>query len=454
MSMSNMNYIEGGKKSSVPQIRCMLLLLAVLLFSWTNCATAQNQLPLTLQDGLKIVTEESRVVKIARSGEDMAVSDMKMARAGLFPSINASASHTSLAYQPSMVALGQTVNTSDTQYYAYSISIQQILFDFRGSLSRYDASRMLLEAQKHETSRIRNAIAMDFTQSFYEYLESQHLIETAAGEIERLETHLKNATRLYESGVNTRNDLLQTQVRLSDARQKLLTATNLKAQRAARLNNFLTRPIYTAIQVVEPHGDITPPPASDPEESWREASKLRPEVLIVDRTLDAVDFEITAHKAEFLPKFYVRGSNDYMENPYQRYENNWALMFGVNINLFEGGRTLANVQKSRSRQKQLIEQQKRLADEIRLELQHSSLNLQNAYARILVNQDAASQAQENLRINRKRYEEGMGTATEVLDAVTLLTLAETNHIRAIYDYRRAEAALHYATGRNLLDVYR
>jgi outer membrane protein TolC len=305
----------------------------------------------------------------------MAVSDMKMARAGLFPSINASASHTSLAYQPSMVALGQTVNTSDTQYYAYSISIQQILFDFRGSLSRYDASRMLLEAQKHETSRIRNAIAMDFTQSFYEYLESQHLIETAAGEIERLETHLKNATRLYE-------------------------------------------------------------------------------VLIVDRTLDAVDFEITAHKAEFLPKFYVRGSNDYMENPYQRYENNWALMFGVNINLFEGGRTLANVQKSRSRQKQLIEQQKRLADEIRLELQHYSLNLQNAYARILVNQDAASQAQENLRINRKRYEEGMGTATEVLDAVTLLTLAETNHIRAIYDYRRAEAALHYATGRNLLDVYR
>lgn len=451
--MSNMNCIEGNK-SSVPQVRYTLLLLAVFLLSWTNSATAQNQLPLTLQDGLKIVTEESRVVKIAGMGEDMAVSDMKMARAGLLPSINASASHMSLAYQPAMITSGQTVSTSNTPYYAYSISIQQILFDFRGSLSRYDASRMLLEAQKHETSRIRNAIAMDFTQSFYEYLESQHLIETAAGEIERLEAHLKNATRLYESGVNTRNDLLQTQVRLSDARQKLLSATNLKAQRAARLNNLLTRPIYTGIQVVEPQGDITPPPASDPEESWQEASKLRPEMLIVDRTLDAVDFEITAHKSEFLPKFYVRGSNDYTENPYQRYENNWALMFGVNINLFEGGRTLANVQKSRSRKRQLIEQQNRLADEIRLELQHYSLNLQNAYARILVNQDAAGQARENLRINRKRYEEGMGTATEVLDAVTLLTLAETNHIRAIYDYRRAEAALHYATGRNLLDVYR
>jgi outer membrane protein TolC len=125
-----------------------------------------------------------------------------------------------------------------------------------------------------------------------------------------------------------------------------------------------------------------------------------------------------------------------------------------NISLFEGGRTLAKIQKSQSQKKQLLEQRARLADEIRLELQYHSLNLKNAYARILVCEDASGQAQENLRINRKRYEQGIGTATEVLDAVTLLTLAETNSIQAVYDYRKSEAALHYATGRSLLDVYR
>jgi outer membrane protein TolC len=64
------------------------------------------------------------------------------------------------------------------------------------------------------------------------------------------------------------------------------------------------------------------------------------------------------------------------------------------------------------------------------------------------------QAEENLRINRVRYEEGAGTATEVLDAVTLLTTAETNQHRALYDFRRAEASVFYSTGRDLVEVYK
>jgi outer membrane protein TolC len=65
-----------------------------------------------------------------------------------------------------------------------------------------------------------------------------------------------------------------------------------------------------------------------------------------------------------------------------------------------------------------------------------------------------SQAQENLRINKARYDEGVGTATEVLDAVTLLTTAEANYIRSVYDYRKAEAATHYAAGEDLLQLYK
>jgi outer membrane protein TolC len=430
------------------------LVFALINVMGTACPAMAQNLPLTLQEGLRIVTEDSRVVKIARLSEAMAESDMKIARAALLPTISASASHTSLAHTPTSVLNGAEVETAVADYYAYSISIQQILFDFRGNLSRYDASRMMLEAKKHDTTRIRNAMALDFTRFFYDYLESQRLVETTAKEIERLEAHLQNAARLYEGGVITRNDLLQVQVRLSDARQKHLSAKNGQALCAAKLNNLLSRPIYASVLAVDTGAIIAAPAPYDAEEFWKQASTLRAEILIVDHTLDAVDFETKMYKAEFLPKFYVRGSNDYMENPHQRYENNWSLMFGVNINLFEGGRALANVQKSQSQKKQLLEQRARLADEIRMELQYHSLHLQNAYARIQVSQDAAGQAQENLRINKKRYEQGIGTATEVLDAVTLLTLAETNQIQAVYDYRRAEAALHYATGRNLLDIYR
>lgn len=57
-------------------------------------------------------------------------------------------------------------------------------------------------------------------------------------------------------------------------------------------------------------------------------------------------------------------------------------------------------------------------------------------------------------MNKKVDDEGVGTATEVIDAVTLLTTAEANYIRSVYDYRKAEAATHYAAGEDLLQAYK
>ena len=66
---------------------------------------------------------------------------------------------------------------------------------------------------------------------------------------------------------------------------------------------------------------------------------------------------------------------------------------------------------------------------------------------------AVSQAAENLRLQRLRYQEGVGTSTEVLDAVTLMTASETNAWKANFGVRRAEAALLYAMGRDLAAAY-
>lgn len=419
-----------------------------------NYAMAQDTTSITLSEGLKIVTEESRVIKIAKLSEAMAESDANMARSALLPHLAASAARTDLEHQPAMLVGGQAVPSSDSGFYSYSVSIQQLLFDFRGSLSRYEATRMLVEAQKLDSTRTRNEIGLEFTKSFYDLLESMHLTELAAKEIERLEAHNRDATLLYKGGVITKNDLLQVQVRLSDAREKHLSAKNLEAMRTANLNNLLLRPLNGSIQPKESAEVIVAPPNTDLKEAWEIAVTRRPEILIVDRTLSAVDLDVTVKRSEFLPKIYVRAADDYTENSYQVNENNWSLTFGITANIFDGGRSFADLQKTKSRKRQLLEQRARLVDGVKLELQNYLLQLDNSYARILVNRDAAGQAEENLRINKKRYEEGEGTATEVLDAVTLLTVAETNQIRSIYDYRKAEAAVHYAMGTDLREIYR
>jgi outer membrane protein TolC len=82
------------------------------------------------------------------------------------------------------------------------------------------------------------------------------------------------------------------------------------------------------------------------------------------------------------------------------------------------------------------------------------LELGSAKKRVEVTEKAVSQAEENLRLQRLRYQEGVATATDVLDAVTLRSRAEANYWSGIYGVKRAEARLEYAMGRDLFQIYR
>jgi outer membrane protein TolC len=57
-----------------------------------------------------------------------------------------------------------------------------------------------------------------------------------------------------------------------------------------------------------------------------------------------------------------------------------------------------------------------------------------------------TQAEENRRLNEERYQEQVGTATEVIDAQTLLTRTRVNYWTALYDHQMAKAELLWAMG--------
>ena len=95
----------------------------------------------------------------------------------------------------------------------------------------------------------------------------------------------------------------------------------------------------------------------------------------------------------------------------------------------------------------------KLLDDIRLEVKSAYLDLQSSAQKIEVSKTAVAQAEENLRLQRLRYKEGVGTATDVLDAVTLLTTAESNSWKSLYGIKRAEAIFLNAAGKDLVSVY-
>jgi outer membrane protein TolC len=408
---------------------------------------------LTLQEGLKIVTESGRDVAIAHSDEEVAKGAVSLARSPWLPQLDLYGRETWLYYQPAIKIgpAGTPVPTSQDQFMTYGFKATQLLYDFGKTSSSINAAQFGLKAQEAETFRARNRAALEFIVAYFDLLESEELLKVAQDEVTRYEAHGKDASARFKAGVVTRNEVLQADVLLADSKQRLLTAENNRTLRASKVNSILVRPLNEPVQAagVVSHALGT----VQLEQAWAEAEQSNPDLRNLDARVRAKEENISSVRSEHLPTVYVSGGYEYSENQYQLHPDNWSVIAGVNINLFAGGSTSSRISMGKSEVLSLRLGREKLLDAIRLETQSAWLDVQSSTRKVEVAASAVNQSAENLRLQRLRYQQGVGTSTEVLDAVTLMTTAETNASKANFGVKRAEAALQYTMGRDLAAVY-
>jgi len=133
--------------------------------------------------------------------------------------------------------------------------------------------------------------------------------------------------------------------------------------------------------------------------------------------------------------------------PYQDAES-WYVMAMANWNFWEWGKTKNRVEASLGRERQVNDALENIRDAIALELKNAWLLLKEGEKQISVTRQAVVQAEENYRITTERYREQVATATDVIDAQTLLTRANSDHTQALSDYQVSMARLKRAMGLN------
>lgn len=406
---------------------------------------------LTLQEGLKIVTENGRDVAIARSDEEVAKGAVSLARSPWLPSLDLFGRETWLRDQPEAKTPFGPMPTSQDRFTTYGFKATQLLYDFGRTSSSISAAQFGLKAREAGTFRIRNRAAVEFIVAYFDLLEAVELLKVAREEVTRYMAHQKDAAARHKAGVTTRNEVLQADVLLADSKQRLLTAEHDQSLRTSKINSILMRPLNEFVHASEIVG--TPLFAVTLEQAWSEAEQSNPDLRDLDARVRAKEENVSSARAEYLPSVTLSGGYENSENRYQVHEDNWSVVAGVNINLFAGGATSSRVSMAKGELASLRFSREKLLDAVRLEVKAAWLDYQSSTAKVQVAMSAVDQAAENLRLQRLRYQEGVGTSTEVLDAVTLMTTAETNAWKANFGVRRAEAALLYTMGRDLSAAY-
>lgn len=416
-----------------------LLHTSLVIGLYLNLAVQSWGAPLALQDCLQKAREINPVLKSTVWDSRIALENSRLASAALYPRIDTHAGYT-VQHEPQAVKMGGiTAETQDQNFAFAGIAATYTLYDFGIRDAKIRQAKALTEAAAEEFKAGSDTVALQVIEAYFRILETDRLIQAANEEVIQITEHRRMAQVLFEEGTATRNDVLQADVRLASAQQKKLALANAR-ENSWLLLNFLTgsesdfRGELDGTTILPGVVHASPDTAN------------RHDIAALRQKLQAREFEVQGSRENYLPEIYTRIGIDYVQNDKVREQAIFSATAGIKINLFDGHASSALREKAIKQHRQQQDILSLSEQRARLEIAAADNDTKTAKERISVTEAAIRQSEENLRINKERYQERVGIASEVLDAQTLVTQTKTEYYRALYDYQTAAARLQNALG--------
>ncbi len=397
---------------------------------------------LTLQDCLKKAAAANHELKVSAYDEKLAAQDVAIARSGYLPRLDLQGGYTMQQAPQAFNIMGLSMKTQQQDYGFLSMAAEQTLYDFGRTSARYDRAVALRDAASLNYTAREKDVFLQVVEAYYGILEYGNFLKSAEEEVIQMTDHLRVARNLFEQGVVTRNDLLQAEVQLANSRQRKLAEGNRLANGWLYLN-YLTgqQPGYHADLEETVGGERT---AGEHGGSFDPAN--RAEVKALRQGIRADELSIQEVRSYYFPEIFARLGMDYLQNNRVTEQTILSATVGVRINLFDGLATTSRYRQAVQSRSQAEEKLRMTEARIRLEYETADNDARIALERIRTAETAVKSGEENLRINKNRYQEHVGTATDVIDAQTLLTRTRTEYHRAVFDYQVAVARIKKAKG--------
>lgn len=319
------------------------------------------------------------------------------------------------------------------------------LFNGGSDWFRLHEAKHRASAARYQRRSIVADIVLETKQAYIEVLRTKRTVDTEQASVTLLEQQRHDTQLRLDQGLVARNDLLRVEVELASARQALSVATGRHEISRQALALALGRPIGQGETVDDLSRHAAPPGTAD--ELSQEMFDNRSELKFLNSLLAAEVAGRKAVRGDFLPDVdlvlsYDRfgnqalpetGDPDYDSESTAMLQASWTLFSGFDTRYELVGRT----HEIRARQKEI----KATEDRLTLQLQTALEAFRVSEENLLTAATAATQAEENYRINENRYRANVATTVDLLDAQEYLTRARNERVKAQYDLLLSAAAI-------------
>lgn len=407
----------------------------MMIIAAIPCAIAAQETTtriLGLDEAIALAGERNGQLKMAALDVTRAEAELKQVRASFWPEFSAAAGRTESDPPNPMAPYPYGTELTLTQpLYAEALRIQRKL------------AEATLELRKLEYQEKMAQVEFDVTNAYYQAVKARLGREIAGRSLVQAEANLRVAQAQFAAGTLTKNQVLQMELAVADARQGLSKAGNLYRMALAGLCLQIGLPPDSAVEVEEPAAGLA---AAPPGTAGKEAVDRRYDVRKALLGVDMARLGVALAKAGYYPQASLSLSYQAAGDRLTLEDSTTMLTLGLRWSFSTGGKTGAAVQAARAELAKAEEMYELARAGAELEIYQAGLEYQEAGERRKLAALSLDLARENLRLANRRYELGAGTPQEASEAQLRLEQAEMNHLNATYDLLLSALKLAKALG--------
>lgn len=329
------------------------------------------------------------------------------------------------------------------------VNLQQLLFDgqvFIGLQAR-DASMAFARKGAEVTEE---AIRSNVYKVYYQLAASKNQIAILDANIARVQKFLSDAQKLYDNGFAERLDISKLEVQLANLNTERLKALNSINNGYIGLKVLMGMPLQDSLILTDSvtYDDIR----NGVLDATQFAYNDRKDFQYAELGRELGEFNVRRYELSKLPTVslnsnynFIRQSNTFgFSGPWFRSS---LIGLSVNVPIFSGFARDARIEKAKLELQKSNNTIEGLKLSIDREVEQAINNYRNALATLDAQKRNMELAETVYNQTRLKYQQGIGSNTEISTAQTDLSLAQTNYILATYDAINAKIDFLKATGK-------
>lgn len=408
--------------------------------------------PITLDEAVRLAQRNAPSAVQAAGAIRTNAAAVRTAYLAFIPSVNLSTG-ASKQSGDRFNSQGQLVPFTGADWqYSSGLTANLTLFD--GGSRFYDlrgAKANLAASEANETLQQYN-VALSVKQQYYAVLAARESEAAAKAQLEQAQEQLKTASAKVAAGAATKSDSLRAVIQVGNAQLALIQATN----NLNIANASLTRLVATPFVVTASTSDSAEAITLNADSAEIAALAIRgPAVQQAEQAYSAAHANVRGTLTAYLPTVSLRfnrngnGQDSRFGWGDDRYAYSQTMNFSLSFPFFNQGAREEQVVRSRVAE---ANAQAQLRDARLLAQQQLTQYLsafRSAEQRVQIQLASVEAAEEDLRVQQRRYQLGASTFLDVLNSQVTLNQARAALIQARFDARVAKAQIETLTGKDM-----